>query len=70
MRALVLTVLLALTACGATPPTTETPRTVESVDVSRYLGLWHEVARLPQRFQDRSSLRCEQVTAEYAPLGE
>ena len=70
MRALVLTVLLALTACGVTPPTTETPRTVESVDVSRYLGLWHEVARLPQRFQDSSSLRCEQVTAEYAPLGE
>ncbi|UPY35282.1 lipocalin family protein [Sediminicoccus sp. KRV36] len=69
MRALLLAALLGLAACGATQPTAETPRTVESVDVSRYLGLWHEVARLPQRFQDSASLRCEEVTAEYAPLG-
>jgi apolipoprotein D and lipocalin family protein len=70
MRALLLAALLGLAACSATPPGPETPRTVERVDLSRYLGLWHEVARLPQRFQDSSSLRCEEVTAEYAPLAE
>jgi len=66
MRGILLAALLGLAACGATQPTTETPRTVESVDLSRYLGLWHEVARLPQRFQDSATLRCEEVTAEYA----
>lgn len=70
MRALILAAMLGLTACAATQPGPETPRTVERVDLSRYLGLWHEVARLPQRFQDSSSLRCEEVTAEYAPLSE
>ena len=70
MRGLLLVALLALSACGATQPTPETPRTEENVDVSRYLGRWHEVARLPQRFQDSASLRCEEVTAEYAPLAE
>jgi apolipoprotein D and lipocalin family protein len=68
MRALILAALLGLAACGATPPGPETPRTVERVDLSRYLGLWHEVARLPQRFQDSATLRCEEVTAEYAAL--
>jgi len=67
-RALVFAALLALAACGATPPGPGTPATVERVDLPRYLGLWHEVARLPQRFQDSSTLRCEEVTAEYAPL--
>lgn len=70
MRAFLLAALLGLAACSATLPGPETPRTVERVDLSRYLGLWHEVARLPQRFQDSSSLRCEEVTAEYAPLAE
>jgi len=64
-RALALTLLLALGACAATQPTAETPRTVERVDLARYVGLWHEVARLPQRFQDSERLRCEEVTAEY-----
>ena len=68
MRALILSALLGLTACGATVPTAETPRTVERVDLPRYLGLWHEVARLPQRFQDSANLRCENVTAEYAVI--
>ncbi len=68
MRAIFLAALLALAACGATRPGPGTPATVERVDLPRYLGLWHEVARLPQRFQDSSTLRCEEVTAEYAPL--
>lgn len=28
-------------------------RTVERVDLDRYLGEWHEVARFPNRFQDQ-----------------
>nr|WP_314072741.1 lipocalin family protein [uncultured Roseococcus sp.] len=58
--------LLLLTGC-ATAPGPQTPQTVASVDLTRYSGRWHEVARLPQRFQDNSSLRCEEVTATYFP---
>ncbi|WP_421988945.1 lipocalin family protein [Roseococcus sp.] len=62
--ALLLSPLLMLGAC-ATTPTPQTPQTVPSVDIARYSGRWHEVARFPQRFQDSSSLRCEEVTADY-----
>lgn len=61
-----LALLLLLAAC-ATAPGPETPRTVPSVDLTRYSGRWHEVARFPMRFQDNSSLRCEEVTATYFP---
>jgi apolipoprotein D and lipocalin family protein len=27
------------------------PTVVESVEIGRYLGLWHEIARIPNRFQ-------------------
>lgn len=27
------------------------PRTVDAVDLSRYLGKWHEIARLPNRYE-------------------
>ncbi|TCH97272.1 hypothetical protein EJV46_17525 [Roseococcus sp. SYP-B2431] len=57
---------LLLGAC-ATAPGPATPQTVASVDLARYSGRWHEVARFPQRFQDSSSLRCEEVTATYQP---
>lgn len=67
-RAILLAALLALAACGATRPGPGTPATVERVELSRYLGLWHEIARLPQRFQDSATLRCVEVTAEYTPL--
>ena len=70
MRALVLAAaLLALAGCGATQPGPNTPATVERVDLERYVGLWHEIARLPQSFQDSRSLRCEETTAEYAAIG-
>lgn len=38
---------------------------VASVDLERYQGLWYEIARLPNRFQDRCA---SDVTAEYALL--
>ncbi len=35
---------------------------VETLDLDRYLGKWHEIARFPNRFEEG----CEGVTAEYA----
>lgn len=50
----------------ASPPQNRravTPLTVaSSVELQRYLGLWYEVARLPNGFEKD----CEGVTAEYA----
>lgn len=37
--------------------------TVPSVDLSRYAGLWYEIARLPMRHEDRHA---SDVTAEYS----
>jgi apolipoprotein D and lipocalin family protein len=39
------------------------PRTVVSVDLERYVGLWHEIARIPNSFQEGC---VSGVTAEYA----
>jgi apolipoprotein D and lipocalin family protein len=39
---------------------------VPSMEISRYTGKWYEIARLPNRFQNK----CEgDVTATYSPLG-
>ena len=61
---LALGALAALIASGATgedgPPLPV--EAVPSVDLERYAGLWHEVARLPNRFQDDCAC-C--VTATY-----
>lgn len=65
LRPLVL--LLALSAGCAGPPPPDAPRTVPAVDLARYAGLWHEVARFPNRFQDGSGVSCADVTAAYAP---
>lgn len=40
---------------------------VPSVDLSRYAGLWYEVARLPNRFEEKCA---SDVTAEYTPLAD
>lgn len=37
-------------------------RVVQSVDLARYAGLWYEVARLPNRFEEKC---VSDVTAEY-----
>ena len=38
--------------------------TVPSVDLQRYAGTWHEIARLPNRFQAQCA---SEVTASYTP---
>ncbi|MGJ7544326.1 lipocalin family protein [Variovorax sp. LT1R16] len=40
---------------------------VAPVDIKRYAGLWHEQARLPNRFQKNCA---GPVTAEYTPLAD
>lgn len=54
---------LALAGCSTAkgPP----PNTVASVDLARYAGTWHEVARFANWFQDGNGQRCVQVTATY-----
>jgi len=54
-----------LTACNR-PPVNRAgempPQTEASVDLTRYQGLWYEIARYPNSFEEG----CEGVTAEYA----
>jgi len=55
--------LISLAACSQQPVyrTGTDPLPVASVDLQRYLGLWHEQARLPNSFEEG----CQVVTAEY-----
>jgi apolipoprotein D and lipocalin family protein len=58
-----------LAACTSVPAATdELPplRSVASVELSRYLGTWHEIARYPLGIQDRNCSR--DTTATYQPL--
>jgi len=41
--------------------------TVSQVDLNRYVGTWHEIARLPNRFQDQCA---GNVTADYKQLDD
>lgn len=43
---------LAAVLCYAAPANADKPQTVAQVDIQRYMGTWHEIARLPMRFQD------------------
>jgi apolipoprotein D and lipocalin family protein len=43
-------------------PKLAVPAPAKPVDLERYLGLWYELGRLPNRFEQG----CEGVTAEYA----
>ena len=40
----------------------EEPKTVQSVDLNKYAGVWYEIARYPNKFQDQC---ISDVTAEY-----
>lgn len=42
------------------------PSTVESVDLERYVGLWYEIAKLPNRFQKK----CASGTTAFYSLRE
>ncbi len=65
MRTILLSLTLFLTACAGQPinRTSDTPLPVAQVETEPYLGLWHEAARLPNRFERG----CVAATAEYAP---
>jgi len=63
MAAVVLVLMVVLlvspAACGEETP----PSTVEYVDVDRYVGLWYEIAKIPNRFQKKCA---GGTTARYA----
>jgi len=66
---------LFLGACYSKPPVnrdnSKPLEAVSFVDIDRYLGLWYEIARFPNDFEDRSEEeRCEAPTAEYSLLEE
>jgi apolipoprotein D and lipocalin family protein len=42
---------LFLAACGGPVREGDAPATVEHVDLVRYTGTWHEIAKIPNRFQ-------------------
>ncbi len=68
-RMLIVVAFAGLSACASQPdhrPTESPPDTVASVDLERYAGKWYEVARYPNRFEDKLTYRCVGVTAEYA----
>ena len=59
--------LLRLASIGCSPATTQRLRlpelrTVDHVDLARYLGTWYEIASFPQRFQRG----CTATTANYS----
>lgn len=66
IRCAAVLLLLAGATCRAEPGATRTPLTlVDSLDLERYQGLWYEIARLPNDFQEQ----CRgEVTAEYTLL--
>jgi len=64
MRAALLTLLLVFGSCAPQPVyrRSEAPLPVASIDLGRFLGLWYEQARLPNRFE----YGCQVVTVRYA----
>ena len=57
---------LLLASCASPIPKPGPPATAASVDVARYAGRWHEVARFPMTFQRAD----ETATADYALLAD
>jgi apolipoprotein D and lipocalin family protein len=56
---------LAITTGWAENPVTgnaRKPQTVPRVDLSRYIGIWYEIAKIPNRFQKKCA---RDTTAEY-----
>ena len=63
MRYLIIALAVSLAGCVGNPVYRQSgePHTVVTIDQARYLGLWHEQARLPNSFERD----CVYVTAEY-----
>lgn len=61
VRTLVLFTGLLATSLAAAEPL----RAVPELDLQRYAGTWHEIARLPNRFENRCA---GDITATYTPL--
>ena len=59
---LCLAALLAVVSSASAQPTVRDVATVAAVDLDRYAGKWHEVARLPNWFESKC---ISEVTAEY-----
>lgn len=65
--------LLVLAGCAANPGGRQPdgpPETAGQVDLTRYMGDWYEIARLPNGFQDGGSRRCVAATVTYAPRND
>ena len=64
-----LVVALALSGAGmaAGQESVGAARAIATLDLERYAGLWHEIARFPNRFQDRCA---SNVTATYELRGD
>lgn len=58
MMMIILSSLMSVLVCADLAPL----QTVPSVDLNRYLGQWHEIARLPNFFQKH----CGKSTAQYS----
>jgi len=57
------------TGCSAgaqSPRAADVPRIVPAVDISRYTGVWYEIAKIPNRFQRKCACN---TTATYSLLG-
>ena len=65
MRGIFLMALALVTGCATSRPTDDIP-VVRNFDAARYMGVWHEIARLPAWFERG----LENVTATYALEGE
>ena len=50
-RLLIIGLAILLSSCSATSTTSDPVRTVERVDLQRYLGTWYEIASFPMYFQ-------------------
>ena len=61
----ILPMLVALFGCSTVPSTDDIP-VVKGFDATRYMGTWHEIARLP-KWYERDMVH---VSAEYALDGE
>ena len=61
----ILPMLVAIFGCSTVPSTDDIP-VVKGFDATRYMGTWHEIARLP-KWYERDMIH---VSAEYALDGE